>query len=552
MAVTSLGPVRAGLFATIAEAGASLEHFSLARQDAPALQRGVEALQQLAGTLRLLQLEGAELLARELHRLATDIPAAAGQARDGQLAALGSGLFVLRRYLECVEAQSQEMPELLLPALNEVRAALAQPALPESFFFSVHLERPRPPVMPGVACGSLASEGRRLRQMYQTGLLALLRGQASAGLRLMERALARLDACAGHGERSRLCWLGAAALESLRETPLRLTPARHRLLARLDGQLRQMLADVAFTAPRALLKELLYLVALGGGSGVRGRELRAVFALPDLPCSDALLAEAAQRLAGPGREVLASLARALGEELDGLHDLLDQLGRDASPEAALAQLPGRLECLGKTLGMVGVGEGATLLQALAAEVAGWSQVDGTAVARLAEALLQVEDMIGGLSGPAMLRPRLAAQRCGTRADDLTGHQVQAARAVVFGEIRGLLARAVADIAAYLQRHGDRSCLSGVPLQLHEIAAVLRFLALDEAAALLGRCAGYVQERLLGIEGLPDDVPLATLADALSSLEVFLETGPDSEEARRILDLSSDSVRALCRAEEVAR
>ncbi len=549
MAATSLGQVRAGLFATIAEAAGSLERFSLARQDAAALQRGVEALQQLAGTLRLLQLEGAELLARELHRLATDIPTAAGQARDGQLAALGSGLFVLRRYLECVEAQRQDMPELLLPALNEVRAALAQPELPESFFFSVHLERPRPPRALSVAAGALASEGRRLRQMYQTGLLALLRGQAGAGLRLMERALARLDACAGHGERSRLCWLGAAALESLRETPLRLNPARCRLLARLDSQLRQMLVEEHFSAPRALLKELLYLVALGRGSGARGRELRDIFALPDLPCSDARLADAAQRLAGPGHEVLDSLARALGEELAELHAQLDQLGRSDSPAPLLERLPGQLERLGKTLEMVGVEPAAVLLQSLSTEVAGWTSADARAVARFAEALLQVEAMIGSQHGGA-LRPSLAAQPCSGAADDPATCQVQAARSVALGEVRALLAQAVEAIAAYLERHGDREQLAVVPVQLRKVAGTLVFLELHRAAPLVAACADYVQSHLLAVEGLPSGARLETLADALSSLEVFLDTAADAEEAHGMLTLASDSVRAL--GLEVAR
>ena len=101
---TSLGLVRDELFATMEEAEQSLEHFIIDRNNGGLLQQAVENLKQVRGTLNLIELTGAELLAQEILQLATDIPVGAGEDRDVQLAALSNALYVLRRYLESVDA----------------------------------------------------------------------------------------------------------------------------------------------------------------------------------------------------------------------------------------------------------------------------------------------------------------------------------------------------------------------------------------------------------------------------------------------------------------
>ncbi len=73
---TSLGLVRDELFATMEEAEQSLEHFIIDRNNGGLLQQAVENLKQVRGTLNLIELTGAELLAQEVLQLATDIPVA--------------------------------------------------------------------------------------------------------------------------------------------------------------------------------------------------------------------------------------------------------------------------------------------------------------------------------------------------------------------------------------------------------------------------------------------------------------------------------------------
>ena len=546
MGATSLGLVRNDLFVTIELVEQSLERFIAERGDAAALQQMVEGLQQLGGTLKLLQLAGAELLAREMWQLATDIPTGAGAARDGQLAALGRGLFVLRRYLESIDSHRQEIPELLLPSVNEVRESLGQPALPESFFFSVRLDAPRPPR----ALRPLTSDsGRRLRQMYQVGLLGVLRGEGvEAGLRLMERALGRLDA----GCATRLCWIAAAALESLREAPLRLYPWRLRLLARIDRQLRQLLDAPSSEAPRSLLKELLYLVALSDAHGERASEMRRVFGLAALPFSDRQLEEESQRLAGPGLEVMRALAVAIREELAAIKDILDLIGRGAVQVESKVALRAQVVRLAKTLGMIGLGAAAQALQAQTAMLDAWvaaSDIPAAAdLLRLADALLFVESMVAtlerGSERPAALATGTAGDSSG--AESYATHQLSEARSVVMDEAQAGLALAKRAITAYLESNGDKLNLANVPTSLQAVRGGLWFLGLARAAELVGACADYIQKHMIEISQIPSEPMLETLADALTSLEFFLEGGAGlrPEGQPDVLDLAADSVRAL--------
>ena len=120
---TSLSMVRDELFATMAETQQYLEQFLDARDNGALLQHAVTNLQQIKGILSLVELTGAELLAEEAHTLTMDIPVGATEERNEQLTAINNALHVLRSYLEQLEANWIEMPELLLPAINKLRSA---------------------------------------------------------------------------------------------------------------------------------------------------------------------------------------------------------------------------------------------------------------------------------------------------------------------------------------------------------------------------------------------------------------------------------------------
>lgn len=548
---TSLNLVRDELFATMEEAESSLEHFIADRHNGSLLQQAVENLHQVRGTLNLIELTGAELLAQEVLDQATDIPAGAGEERDVQLSALSNALHVLRRYLENVEANRQEMPELLLPAINDLRQAGGQPALPESFFFSVRLDHARPHTAPPAIDGAAReSEGRRLRHMYQVGLLGFIREQnPQASLKLMGRALSRVDGLFANEPRGRLCWVGAAAVEAQVDGQLLARKSRKQLFSRIDRELKQTLANPQYEAPRGLLKELLYLVALAGTRGPQVTALSEVFGLAPLPFTDHLLEEEYQRLAGPGQAVMRSLSSAIREELNSLKDMLDLIERGTLQSDSLNTLHALLGKLSKTLGMVGLSSAGNSLSAQLPVVASWGEASAPqpqALNKLADAVLYVEGMVASLESGERREVRSAPAQSGNEAESFAMHQLNEARIVVVDEAQAGLALAKRAITAYLESGGERMHLSNVPFSLQAVRGGLWFLEQKRAAALVGACADYIQKQMFDAPQMPSEQMLETLADALSSLEYYLEAGavmrPETQPS--VLDLAAESVRAL--------
>ena len=546
---TSLSLVRDELFATMEEAEQNLEHFIAERQNGSLLQHSVDCLSQIRGTLNLIELAGAELLAQEALDLATDIPAGVSEDRDGQLAALGNALYVLRRYLENLEAHRQEIPELLLPAINDVRQAAGQPALPESFFFSARLDLPRP--LRAVNVPQLddpAREVRRLRQMYQVGLVGLIREQnLYPSLKLMGRALGKLDVLLGSAARTRLCWVGAGALEALVDAQMLPRKTRKQVFARLDRELKQLIANPQYEAPRQLLKEMLYLTTLADTGGVRATELRQVFGLAPLPFTDHLLEDESQRLSGPGQSVMRSLSVAIREELTAVKDQLDLIERGVSQVDALGILHTQLGKLAKTLGMVGLNSAATSLQHQHGVVAGWvakgAADEPAALNALADALLYVESMVGNLERGERMNARPAPVG---EDDSFAVHQLAEARIVVIDEAQAGLALAKRAITAYLESNGDKLHLANVPVSLQAVRGGLWFLGQERAALLVGACADYIQGQMIETTQMPSEQMLETLADALTGLEYYLEGGAmmRPEGQPDVLDVASESVKAL--------
>lgn len=493
---TSLNLVRDELFTTMEEAESSLEHFIAERHNGSLLQQAVESLHQVRGTLNLIELTGAELLAQEVLDQATDIPAGAGEERDVQLSALSNALHVLRRYLENVEAHRQEMPELLLPAINDLRQAGGQPALPESFFFSV-----------------------------------------------------RLDSLFANEPRGRLCWVGAAAVEAQVAGQLLARKSRKQLFSRVDRELKQMLANGQYEAPRGLLKELLYLVALASSRGPQATALGEVFALTSLPFTDHLLEEEYQRLSGPGQSVMRSLSSAIREELNSLKDMLDLIERGTLQSENLTSLHALLGKLSKTLGMVGLSSAGNSLNAQLPIVSSWSETSAPqpqALNKLADAVLYVEGMVASLESGERREVRPVPAQPGNEADSFALHQLNEARIVVVDEAQAGLALAKRAITAYLESDGERMHLSNVPFSLQAVRGGLWFLDQERAALLVGACADYIQQQMFDAPQMPSEQMLETLADALSSLEYYLEAGavmrPETQPS--VLDLAAESVRAL--------
>lgn len=545
---TSLDLVREELFASMGEVEDLLQQFLEDRHNGSLLQHAIEGLHQLRGTLTLIELRGAALLLTEMIALATDIPEHDGEDRNEPLSALCDGLFLLERYLQQCRHQGFERPELLLPAINQLRSHRSGVTPYSDSHFYVLSAAELPLKLRGSDAAPPLDQRtfNRLRQMYQLGLLGIIRGDGVAGSSpLMLRALQRWEAGLD-SEAATLCWAAAAALEAMEQTPLQLTAPRKRLFARLDRVVKERGTPGQGTAPQSqpqLLREFLYLAALGDSTCERCNEVKQTLNLPATGYTEVELEAAFLRLRGPGVDVMRSVADALREEITAIKDLLDLLARNAGDaEQSLETLAAALERLWKTLGMLDLQQVARQIEDAAAQLKDWQANDMTLLEKVADAVLQAETAVNRLDEKGSdVGPVTGAGP----EDSNEPVELREARIVLIEESQAGLSLAKRAITAYMESGNDLMHLMNVPSTLETVRGGLIFLGMSRAGNIIHQSARYIQENMLESQSPPEAQQLEVLADALTGIEFYLESAERSVVANAdVLALAEESLAEL--------
>lgn len=519
---TSLTFLKDAIDTTLAEAEAGVEAFSEDQSQVSVLERCAETFHQLRGICQMLEFSAATLLSEEMELACQELK------RRGErplIQALSNAIVLLGRYFEYVQLKDHTLPEMLIGGINELRRAGGKAMIQESHFFSVDLSLPRtPPAAPGDH-RALATQGRRLRHMYQVGLLGLLRGQhREAHLKLMGRALTRVDALCGECANSRFWWVARAATESLALDALVITPARKALLSQYDRQMKKLVYDgdhaLREEAPLLLIKESLYLASLGSGRGPAAAEVRAAYGLGQSVNDETLQHELAL-MTGSRGSVIRSVADALKEEINQIKEGLD-LAAQGVADTDYATVAAGLRRVASTLEMIGKEHEATLLRARAKEVAGWSADTGVEGARfhaLVDDLLAAENTVASLE--RSLAPVDDVRREATN-ERISLYQLDEARMTVVAECRAGLALAKRSLAAFMENQWDPMHLTNLPGTFATVSGGLMFLELDRACQVVKACRRHIEEKLIGGEP-PGQPVMETLADALTGIDYYLES-----------------------------
>lgn len=516
---TSLDLVRDELFASIDEVERLLQQFLDQRDNGSLLQHAIEGLQQLRGTLALIQLEGAVLLLEEMIALATDTPLHQGEERDAPLSALCNGLFLLHRYLQLCRKQGSEFPELLLPTINELRSYQSGVApLPESHFYP--LDKHRVPVALRDGTRQLLDPRTfaRLRQMYQLGLLAMIRDDHPApGIIMMQRALQRMETRLDD-RAATLCWVAAAALEAVTTMPLELTSERKRLYARVDRKLRRLFNGSDPGPIGLLLCELLYVVALADSRCVLCEEVRKAFNLPDLGYTVTDLERAFDQLRGPGSDVMRTVAEVLHEEIRTIKDLLDLLARNAGDaEQSLESLVKGLQRLWKTLSMLNMHDLSVSVRTAVTALDEWQSGDSKVLEQVADVILEADLLVTRMANEDLSIGSLSAEQADAPVE------LKEAHIVLVEESQAGLALARRALVAYVESDSDRMHLLNVPDTLESVRGGLIFLGMERAAQIISKASRFIRETMLEGTIATDAHELDVLADALTSVEFYLES-----------------------------
>ena len=522
-----------------------------------AMRLCVEKLHQVRGTLQMVELHGAAMAAQEMENLSRTL--LDGEVADPEeaYAVLMRGLMQLPDYLERLSGGHRDVPVVLLPLLNDLRAVRAQPPLPESALFHPNLDAFLPEQAPAAMSEAYAAGHRDelppLRLRFQRQLLGWFRGQEPARqLAGMRETLLDIAGHCYHVHGRRLWWIAAGVLEGVGQGLFKAqTTEIRQLVGKVDRNIRELIehGELALRGGEAdeLACQLLYLVAQSDQRSAQMELLRSTYALDRLVPDASELEHARGSMAGHNRALLDSVSRALKDDLLRVKEALDLFLRQADADPAQLAVQGEvLERVGDTLGMLALSVPRRMVveqRRVLDDIANHQRnADEATLLDVAGALLYVEASLDdhieslGAEGEAP-------------ADDDT---LALPRSEALGIMATLMQEAIANtgkvkesIVAFSESGWQHDSLAGSPVLMDEVAGALRMLSSTRPAELAEGVGRFIGNELLLDRRVPDGVQMDHLADALAALEYYLEAAREHRGGLdHILDVAEHSLGML--------
>src|SRR5579875_1869524 len=537
----------------LSQARQSLEAYVDDPSDAGLMRSCAEQLHQVHGTLRMVELYGAARLSEEMERLALAVLDGKVGDRDEAYGVLMRGLMQLPDYLELIQTGHKDIPVVLLPLLNELRAGRGEPHVPESALFLPDLDRPLPPDAAGARAALPFADLRRrvtqIRARYEALLLVWVQGQPPRFAE-MRGCVDELRAVCHAVPARRLWWITGGVLEALEQGRLdQHEETLRQQFARLDHAIRRLQDQGEDAcdddASRELARTLLYHVAHAAPGPGRTEAISRCFALENLVPAPDELERARASMAGRNRALLDTVARAVREDLLRVKEGLDIfLRREDHDTRDLEPQLDTLRRVGDTLGMLGLDTPRSVVneqRQIVADIGeGRRAAEPETVLDVAGALLYVDAALDEHI------ERLGASPAGGGGSDALPRTE--ARKIVQALMREAgfnLARVKDDVVAFIESPWMHDRLATVPGLLDEVSGALRMLDLQRPASLLDGINRYVENELITDRRVPTVEQMDTLADAVAGIEYYLEVRRDARAGdERILDGTQRSLEAL--------
>lgn len=484
----------------------------------------------------MLDFRAGERLCEELAETGRSMAQAEGE-NQGALEAFSKSIMILKRYVEMVANGQLVAPGLLLEVINDVRKSRQEKALPGAYFFMVNL-RPKLDVPPAPAKHTPIPY-RRVRQLFQIGLLGVMRNQGRKGaMNVMGRAVSRIEK-ASRGQPSWGFWYAVkAALEALNQESFEIDLSRVKLMRSLDSQIRkledsdgQLLSD---KQPDWLLKEFLYLISLAEADTALINKAQADFNLPS-ELKEVQLAEARRKLSGPDQSALDSLTEALQDELHGIKDLLDLAERTDGFDDSFSDLSISLRRIADTLIMVNLPDTADRTMAIAESLRADGEPFDIKMQKVADQVLRVEQDVRGLS----VNTKISSS---SKVDPLS---LLEARIAAISESQTALSVTKRAIGSYVDSSNDKLHIKNVGKTLLDVSGALFFLDQEEVSSMMIELQRFVEDKIIDSDFAPSEDKIEALADAISAVEYFIDslTG-QSAGASEAVSLAKDSIAHL--------
>jgi chemosensory pili system protein ChpA (sensor histidine kinase/response regulator) len=524
--------VRGDIDAALQAALGRVQAFSVDADLTNALRLARDDAHQVTGALRMVGLEGAATLAAALESTLGDINENRLQANDEVLRAMRNAIEGLQRWIKDL-ADGRGTGELaLFPLYKRLRELQGAERVFEGELFFPDLRtrvQGRAP-SDGLSQEALAAEVKTARGLFQRGLLAFLRNvDAEQGLQRMREALAAIERIAPSQASQTFWWACVGFVDSLITRGVEADFHVKQLLARVDLQMRRLMEGSPQVAER-LLRDALFFVAKSQSLDGRAAEVRTTFGLDRyLPGRGMLDPEALARM----RPVLDALQTSLKAARDSWHASVEGDAEQLVQfQALLERMHPQAEMLRDSklkplldelavAAMATAGQSGEAREQMELEVASTLLFMQNAVDQ--EDVLHADFSVRAENQQARLRALVEGRELPASVMD-SNSQREAERDMLVHlakEVGQNLKQMEEALDGFFRDASEREALDGLPVLAQQTQGALTMLELPDAASLLAAAMTTVQS--FAAEGHPDEATQQRLADAFSSLGLYIES-----------------------------
>jgi chemosensory pili system protein ChpA (sensor histidine kinase/response regulator) len=536
---------------TLNEARQALEAFVADPKDTTRLRFCITHIHQVRGSLQIVEFHGASLLAEEMEQLAQAMMDQKVSNYSDAQEVLMRSLLQLPIYLDHVKVYRDDSARTILPLLNDLRAVRNERFLSESNLFSPNLDSlaeisgARHAVLGDAE--KLKQVTKKLREMYQFSAASVLRGiKVDENLEYLEKVFSRLEALATGTAIYPLWQASSALVHGLRRDEIDLSVAVRALMRHLARELRllseQAPSSFELAPKEGLFKNILYYIARADSQSEKLKAIKERFELRTAELNGSEENVDGYSVSALDPEAVRSVVFALREELKSITSRLDAALNDDISPAEIAEVLPVVKRVGDTLAVLGIAELRKSMIAQAdtlEEMAKENSVDTQKLTRVAADIIDVDNKLEAI-GKAVDRHRDLS----TINERVV--EIDEAKMAVIRECTVGLERAKDAIIEYMSSAWDTSHLDNIEQFLTDIRGGLDIIPLPRPAAVIDACSRFITQELCQQNNVPEWKTLESLADAMASVEYYLErlAGDMSEDADSLLEGAELSVEAL--------
>ena len=557
---TTLNWVKQELDETLKQARQALEAYVEDQSDKSQLKYCSTYMHQVQGTLRMVELYGAAMVIEEMEKVTLAIVDGQIKQTDDMLEVIMRGLVQMPDYLGRLQGGHRDIPIVLLPLLNDLRACRSEKLLTETALFSPNLSVGLPSSAVGAQqatpADAMRANASKLRLAYQFGLLKWIKGDDVDGnLGRLMAILDRLRSMSVQVDARRLWWIASGVVEGVLLKALEPSVAVKLLYGKVDREIKRIVdvgeADFDRLAPTELTKSLLYYAAHSENKGARIAEIKQLYKLETLLPSQSEIEHANSALSGRNKALLDTVGAAIKEDIMRVKDGLDMFLR--GPQSNVGDLATQGETLQRvadTLGVLGLGIPRKVVieqrDIVTNIIVGKQAPEEQTLLDVAGALLFVESSLDDyIDRLGQGQSDQLANAATLKGLELPQAEVRRILDATMKEATINLSQAKQDIVAFIESPWDHGKIEGIPKLLEEISGALRMLNMPEPAELNDGVTRFVEVELLKHRRVPTAEQLDLMADALASIEYYLEAIREARPNRdRILEVTRRSLEAL--------